>query len=149
MNEEQFLQHWRRLVGEAALPFEANWTWKKLAQEDRKLSRLLWLQRQAFDHALVTKTRREIAAIGEATVRGYGAAVELMTLRQAKIEAVSVAKLGPNLQTLVEQYGGFDRITEPAWEQFEREKVVWRLKLAHGEFDNEVDPSQQEEQLNG
>jgi hypothetical protein len=147
MSEDKFVRYWLQKVQEAALPFEANWTWRKLGVEDRKLSRMLWLQRSAFDEAIVTKNRREIAAIGEATVRGYAAAVTLMTERQAKIERVSVAKLGPNLQELVAKHGGYDKITEPAWEQFEREKIVWRGKLINGEFDREDDPSQQEEAL--
>ena len=148
MNSAKFIQHWLGQVAEAALPFEANWTWRSLKGVDPKLCRLLRKQRDAFDRALVVKEeKKDIAAIGAATVLGYQRAVECMRRSDAKIERVSVAKQGPNLQDLVAKHGGYDKIPEPAWEQFEREKIVWRAKLRFGEFDKEDDPSQQEEAL--
>ena len=138
----------REAVLKASTAFEARWTWRALRAVDPDLARRLREQIEIFDEACVTGTPREIVEHYQATERGYAAAAQAMEMHKVRIEAVALAKQGPNLQDLVAKHGGYDKITEPAWEQFEREKIVWRAKLRFGEFYTEADdPSQQEEAL--
>ena len=145
MNARQLIRHWQDKIAAAALPFEANWTWRALRFSDRDLAERLREQIDYFDEMCVTGTLRDVAEHGAATVRGYAAAVELLERRKVRQEAISLAKQGPNLQDLVAEHGGFSKIPEQAWEEFERAKKVWRAKLRFGEFDTDIDPSQQEE----
>lgn len=148
MNQKQFVQAWIGKVSEAALPFEANWTWRALKLEDPELCERLRRQRSAFDRACITRELRDVALIGEATVRGYQLVCEVMRKRQVHVEAVSLAKLGPNLQELVAKHGGYQHITPEAWEEYDRAVVVWRAKIRAGEFDRERDaPPAKEEEL--
>ena len=147
MKAKDFLPMYREVVLKASMAFEAQWTWRALRAVDPDLARRLREQIEIFDEACVTGTPREIVEHGQATARGYAAAVQAMDLHKVRIEAVALAKQGPNLQDLVAKHGGYDKITEPAWEQFEREKIVWRAKLRFGEFDRDDDPSQHEEAL--
>ena len=39
----------------------------------------------------------------------------------------------PDLQALVEQFGGFDRITAPAWEEFLRAREAWQMAYRYRE----------------
>ena len=139
MKAKELIALWKGRVLAASLPFEADWTWRALRNADPDLAQRLREQIDYFDEMCVLGTPRDIAEHGAATVRGYAAAVELMQRVKAKEERVSLAKQGPNLQELVAKHGGYDKITEPAWEQFEREKIVWRAKLRFGEFDTEVE----------
>jgi len=147
MNQAQLLRHWHSEVAAAALPFEQGWTWRALRKVDAELAQRLREQRDLFDEMCVVGAPKDIAEHGAATVRGYGVAIACMHKHAVRAERIRVAKQGPNLQQLVEQHGGYDKIPESAWEQFEREKIVWRGKLRFNEFDREDDPSQQEEAL--
>jgi len=147
MNAAQLLKLWRGRATAAALPLEEQWTWKALRKVDVELAQRLREQRDLFDEMCVVGAPKDIAEHGAAMVRGYGVAIACMHRHAVRVERIRVAKQGPNLQQLVEQHGGYDKIPEPAWEQFEREKIVWRGKLINGEFDREDDPSQQEQEL--
>lgn len=148
MKAKQLIELWKGRVLAASLPFEADWTWRALRSIDRDLAQRLQEQINFFDEMCVTGTPKDVAEHGAATVRGYAMVVECMQKHAAKVERISLAKQGPNLQELVKQYGGFDKIPEEAWEWFERAKIVWKAKLVNGEFDRMFDdPSQQEEAL--
>jgi len=147
MKAVELLRMYRESTLKASMAFEAQWTWRALRAADPDLARRLREQIDIFDEACITGTPREVVEHGQATERGYAAAAQAMELHKVRVEAVRLAKQGPNLQELVARHGGYDKITEEAWEQFEREKIVWRAKLRFGEFDTEVEPSQQEEEL--
>ena len=147
MKATDYLPMYRRAVLKASAGFAERWTWRALRVVDPNLAMRLWEQIEIFDEACITGTVREIVEHGQATERGFAAAVQAMELHKVRAEAIAIAKQGPNLDALVAKHGGYDKIPEPAWEQFEREKIVWRGKLRFNEFDREDDPSQQEEAL--
>jgi len=147
MRQQQLLKLWQDRVATAAAAFERDWTWKALRRVDTQLELLLREQRDLFAEMCVVGTPKDIADHGAAMVRGYQLAIAALQRAAVRAESIRVAKQGPNLQVLVEQAGGYEKITEEAWEAFAREKVVWRGKLINGEFDREDDPSQQEEAL--
>lgn len=43
----------------------------------------------------------------------------------------------PDLQSLVEQFGGYDRITAEAWRKYNAELARWRNLVACGEVNND------------
>jgi hypothetical protein len=147
MKAADLLRMYREAVLRASMEFEAKWTWRALRGVDPALAKRLREQIDIFDEACITGTPREIVEHGQATERGYAAAAQAMELHKVRVEAVALAKQGPNLQDLVAKHGGYDKITEEAWEEFERAKTVWHAKLRFGEFDTETEPSQQEDEL--
>ena len=45
-----------------------------------------------------------------------------------------VEREGPNLQKLVEAYGGYNKIDAMAWQRFDREVVLWKDKIRYGDW---------------
>lgn len=54
------------------------------------------------------------------------------------------ARKPPSLQALVEQHGGWDRVTAQAWEKFDAETRQWRAHLASGDHFVQVQRSRRE-----
>lgn len=138
MKPEQLIKLWRDRTLQAELPFAEKWSWKTLRTIDRELAQLLREQVDLFDEACVTGTPAEVAEQGAALVRGYEAAVRCLTENDAMVEELRVDRLGPSLQDLVEKSGGWDKITDDWWAEYERARAIWRAKLINGEFD--LDP---------
>jgi hypothetical protein len=49
-----------------------------------------------------------------------------------KPEYTPIDREGPNLQKLVAEHGGYDKITPEAWERFEFERQQWLAWVRRG-----------------
>lgn len=110
--------HWRAEVGNAALPFEARWTWLALRRVSPDIGRRLFEQRGLFDQACLVGGDAEVAEQGAALCRGYAAAVRALEQADEPDDAYMV---------------GFDSATGLRIAIGEQRAAVERVRELHGD----------------
>jgi hypothetical protein len=118
----QMALHWRALVSQAALLFEARWTQASLRRLDPDLAEALHDQVNLFGEACVTGTAQEIERHGEATIRGYGKAVEAMQNEHIEDDAYM---LGTDMVTGTKVAIGTQKAAVQRVRQIHGNDVIW------------------------
>jgi hypothetical protein len=126
---QEVMSHWFRQVDAAREAVEERWAPGTMRTVDYELARKVGEQRRLFTEACVCGTQADIEEHGAAMLRGYEALTEAM---EASGEPED--RQAPSLQKLVEEAGGYNKITPRQWEDYDKSLAMWRQRMRAGDF---------------